>query len=161
MIIHHHLLLLLLLLLVLLRSNGVVLLAVHVRTRFNSRWSSRCPQLAGRELVDVAHRHLKILNLILREYLLRLVIVYDVDLVAYNKCRMILLSLSQRVTTGSHAILVGWVHHLMFAVLFGHATSFLLLRLLCTIHYFLLLLRLSDVWAEFARVAVSLLWLLE
>ena len=35
------------------------------------------------------------------------IIVYDVDLVAYNKCRMILLSLSQRVTTGSHAILVG------------------------------------------------------
>lgn len=70
------------------KRRRIIFLCLHSWTRFYG-WSTGA-QLARRQLVNVAHWHLEILNLILREYLLRLVVVYYVNLVAHNKRWMIL-----------------------------------------------------------------------
>lgn len=46
--------------------------------------------LAVRDRVLHSHRHLEVSNLVLREYLLRLVVVYYIDLIPNDKCGVLL-----------------------------------------------------------------------
>ena len=75
-----------LLLLLHVHGHGLMLLVLH-----QIAVGGCCLQFSRRHLTMHRHRHLKFRDLVVfREYLLRLVVVYDVDLVPHDECRLLL-----------------------------------------------------------------------